>query len=125
MTKKEVAKQYIRHLEKGEVSKILSLFSEKGMVNSPLYGTKKAADFYAELANDTISSLLKIKGIFEEENTNQLALYFQYTWTLANQKKVTFDVVDILQFDKKNNIQNLKIIYDTVQARELFNQLNS
>ena len=125
MTKKQIAKQYILYLEKGEVSKILSLFSEKGMVNSPLYGTKNAVDFYVELANDTASSELHIKGIFEDENSNQLALYFQYIWTLANHKKVTFDVVDILQFDEQNKIKNLNIIYDTVVARTLFNQMNS
>ncbi|WP_299104003.1 nuclear transport factor 2 family protein [uncultured Tenacibaculum sp.] len=123
MDKKEIAKRYIAYLENGEVEKVISLFSDKGMVQSPLYGIKKASDFYNELANDTSNSELSVKGIFQEEDSNQLALYFTYNWTLKNNEKVTFDVVDIIEFDAQNKIDKLIIIYDTVVARQLVKEL--
>lgn len=123
MDKKEIAKRYIAYLENGEVEKVISLFSDKGMVQSPLYGIKKASDFYNELANDTSNSELSVKGIFQEEDSNQLALYFTYNWTLKNNEKVTFDVVDIIEFDAQNKIDKLIIIYDTVIARQLVKEL--
>lgn len=125
MDRKEIANKYIEFLENGEVEKVISLFSDKGMVQSPLYGIKKASDFYNELANDTSNSELSVKGVFQEENSNQLALYFTYKWTLKNNEKVIFDVVDIIEFDTQNKIDKLTIIYDTVIARQLINQLNS
>lgn len=123
MDKKEIAKRYIAYLENGEVEKVISLFSDKGMVQSPLYGVKKASDFYNELANDTSNSELSVKGIFQEEDSSQLALYFTYNWALKNNEKVTFDVVDIIEFDAQNKIDKLIIIYDTVIARQLLSKV--
>ena len=125
MTKKEIAKQYISYLENAEVTKVIGLFSDTGMVDSPLYGIKKAHDFYSELNDDTSNSELFIKGIFEEEGSDKIALYFTYKWTLKDNEKVEFDVVDIIEFDTQNKITKLKIIYDTVIARELLKKLKA
>lgn len=123
MTKKEIAKQYITHLENGNIEQIIALFNKNGIVDSPLYGIKKAAEFYLELNEDTTNSELSLLGIFEENDSNNIALYFTYKWTLKNNTKVAFDVVDIIEFDKQNKIKKLKIIYDTVIARKLIEQL--
>lgn len=37
---------------------------------------------------------------------------------MANGKKVIFDVVDIIRCNNNGKIIELKIIYDTVQARQ-------
>ena len=66
----------------------------------------------------------EVKGIFEQNESNDLALYFSYKWTLKNKQKVEFDVVDIIEFDAENKIKKLKIIYDTVLARKLVASLN-
>ena len=123
MTKKEICTHYIELLEKGEIEQLLSLFNKDGMVDSPIYGQRKAADFYHDLTNDTSNSQLQLLGIFEENESNQVALYFNYKWTLKNNEIVNFDVVDIIEFDDQNKISKLKIIYDTVVARELVKQL--
>ncbi|GAA4268896.1 nuclear transport factor 2 family protein [Hyunsoonleella aestuarii] len=123
MTKKGIAKQYITHLENGNIGQVVALFNQNGMVDSPLYGIKKADEFYRELNSDTSNSELSLKGIFEENDSNNLALYFTYKWTLKNNKKVESDVVDIIEFDNQNKISKLKIIYDTVTARILVEQL--
>ena len=46
MTLKQIALQYISALEKGDVDLIISLFSENGIVESPLYGTKQSFCFF-------------------------------------------------------------------------------
>lgn len=125
MTKKEIAIKYIEHLENGAIEKVINLFNEKGIVDSPLYGIKKADEFYLELNSDTTNSELHLLGVFEESDSNKLALYFKYKWTLKNNEKVEFDVVDIIEFDKQNKISKLKIIYDTVIARKLLEQIKN
>ncbi|MFC2147121.1 MAG: nuclear transport factor 2 family protein [Eudoraea sp.] len=122
-TKKEIAIKYLDYLEKGDIEQIIKLFNEQGIVDSPIYGIKKADAFYRELSGDTTNSELHLKGIFEETNSNKLALYFNYKWTLKNKQKVEFDVVDIIEFDASNMISKLKIIYDTVKSRELIREL--
>lgn len=123
MKKTEIAELYLQHLQNGTVEKIVELFNENGIVDSPLYGTKKASHFYRELQDDTSNSKLTLKGIFEQGNTNNFALYFTYHWTLKNNEIVEFDVVDIIQLDAANKIEKLKIIYDTVLSRELIRKL--
>ena len=123
MNRREIAKEYIAHLENGNIEQVIALFNQDGIVDSPLYGIKKAGEFYLELYGDTSNSELHLKGIFEENDSNNLALYFTFKWTLKNNKKVEFDVVDIIEFDNQNKINKLKIIYDTVIARKLVEQL--
>ena len=124
MNNKEIANIYLRYLENGNIEKVIDLFDQNGIVESPIYGKKKANDFYRELNNDTSNSELLLKGIFEQNDSNNLALYFTYKWTLKNNQKVEFDVVDIIEFDSKNKIKKLKIIYDTVLSRKLVDILN-
>ena len=124
MDKKEIANGYLKFLESGNIEQIIDLFNENGIVDSPIYGIKKADEFYRELNDDTSNSELQLKGIFEQSGSNDLALYFTYKWTLRNNQQVEFDVVDIIEFDSKNKIKKLKIIYDTVLARKLVDGLN-
>lgn len=123
MTQKEVAIRYLEHLENGNMDQVIKLFNVNGMVHSPIYGSMKAEKFYRELKNDTTNSELNLIGIFEENDASRLALYFSYDWTLKNNQNVKFDVVDIIEFDPLNKISKLKIIYDTVLARELVKKL--
>ncbi|WP_186758559.1 nuclear transport factor 2 family protein [Echinicola salinicaeni] len=119
----KIARQYIEFLEKGDSDKIISLFAENGTVESPLYGKMKAAEFYKTLFSDTILSVLELKGIFSEKASNNLALYFNYKWTLKNNELADFDVVDIIEFNRSDEIKFLKIIYDTVKSREIMNKI--
>ena len=57
---------------------------------------------YTELFTDTNNSELSIKGIFEDTLTGNIALHFNYQWTLRNNSHVNFEVVDILEFDGNN-----------------------
>ena len=123
MNKNQVATSYLQFLENGEIDKVIELFDENGIVESPIYGVKKASVFYRELQNDTSKSELELKGIFEQNDSNTIALYFLYKWTLKNNKIVEFDVVDIIDINPEGKITKLKIIYDTVISRRLVDEL--
>ncbi|MEM7086747.1 MAG: nuclear transport factor 2 family protein [Bacteroidota bacterium] len=125
MTKKEICQQYIQLLEKGATAQLIDLFTENAIVDSPIYGLMPASKFYRNLASDTINSELKLLGIFEENDGDSIALYFNFKWTLKTNQLVDFDVVDIIKFDDQHKIIHLKIIYDTVVARGLVKQLAS
>ena len=125
MSIKEIALQYIKFLENGEIDNITNLFTETGKVTSPIYGIKLANEFYKELLNDTQNSRLKLKGIFEEENSKRIAISFNYKWTLKNNSHIEFDVVDIIEFNENNKIIHLEIIYDTVKSRALVKSLKN
>jgi len=125
IAKKEIATKYIDFLEKGTIKELLKLFSENGMVDSPVYGLMDAKQFYHALKNDTINSELNLKGIFQEYDSNKIALYFNYKWTLKNNSQIEFDVVDIIEFNDANQITMLKIIYDTAKSSELINALRT
>ncbi len=123
MTKEEVARKYLFFLEKGEMDKVVDLFTRDGVVESPLYGVLSAKEFYKTLAADTNSSKLSFDGLFFEKNTNRVSLLFDYVWVLKNNKTVEFKVVDVLELTSENKIKKLIIIYDTVNARSLIDTL--
>ncbi len=125
MTRQEIAHNYLLFLEKSEIDKIIDLFAEDGIVESPLYGTLSATEFYKALANDTNASQLKFDGLFFEEDSNRMSLLFDYYWELKNGDKVKFKVVDLIELDDNNKIKKLSIIYDTVQSRKALESLNS
>lgn len=124
MTRREVASSYLELLEKGDMNQVLTLFSENAIIHSPIYGIRKASHFYKELASDTHNSKLELKGIFENEDLKQVAIFFNYQWTLKNAKEINFDVVDILTFSENLKIETLQIIYDTVVSRKAIVELD-
>ena len=124
MNKLAISKSYIEHLSNGDLEQILNLFAENAVIISPVYGKQNYMDFYTQLFADTNNSELHIKGIFEDAMTGNIALHFNYQWTLKNNSRVDFEVVDILEFDNDDKIEKLSIIYDTVQSRKLVEQLS-
>ena len=123
MTKEEVAQNYLSFLEKNEVDKVISLFAEDGIVESPLYGTMPASKFYKALADDTTTSKLKFDGLFLEKDSNRISLLFDFNWELKDGKRVVFKVVDIIVLNSENKIEKLTIIYDTVHSRSAIEEL--
>ena len=118
-------RQYLNALEKADFDQLMTLFSDKAIVISPLYGRRPASEFYKELLEDTKQSKLKLLGIFNNSNEKSAAVNFLYEWTLANGEVNSFDCVDIFEFEKEGKIKSVKIIYDTAQTRPDFEQLKT
>jgi ketosteroid isomerase-like protein len=120
MTPSERAVAYLAALERADLDAILALFADEGVVHSPLYGTKPAADFFAGLFADTARSVLTHKATFIAEDGTGLALHFDYQWTLANGEVVTFEVVDVFRLAGDGRFASMTIIYDTAPLRAAF-----
>lgn len=119
MTKKELTKKYLEYLENGEIDQVIQLFTEDGIVVSPIYGTMVAKEFYYALAADTKASKLNVDGFFVEENSKRVSILFDYYWTLKSDEIIKFKVVDVIELTSENKIEKLTIIYDTVNVRNL------
>ncbi len=118
MNIKEITTLYLEALRKGNMKALSNLFSENGVVISPVYGTMPALLFYETLFKDTKESQLTLLGVFQDiEAKRSFAIHFTYQWTLANGNKVVFDVVDVVKLNDEDKIIELKIIYDTRESK--------
>lgn len=120
-----IANSYLAALEEANLDKVLALFSENAMVISPLYGPRRATEFYPELFEDTSSSKLTLKGVMQGKTTSGetelISIWFHFDWTLADNQPAPFDVVDVLEVDPKSGlISTLHIVYDTFNIRGKF-----
>ena len=123
MNVEEVVKLYLHALEKGSYEDVVKLFTEDAVVVSPLYGTVKASDFYRDLFKDTSKSKITLLDVFVSKNNEQVGVaYFRYEWTLKDGSTVSFECVDVFELEE-GKIKKLKIIYDTYEARRIFNRL--
>lgn len=118
-----IIQEYLKFLAQGNYEALLQLFRPGAIVISPLYGEKKAKIFYQELFQDTQSSTLTLINIFQGQGENTAAAQFRYDWQMAKGQNTSFEVIDVFQFDDQGFIQELKIIYDTHQARPLWQNL--
>ena len=121
---RNIIQQYFKGLELGDATLLILLFSENGIVHSPLYGDMHAKNFYNDLFADTTQSSISLLNIFDNsEKSNVFAAHFIYEWMLKDGNKTKFECVDIFQFDTQSKISELTIIYDTYQVRRIFNKL--
>lgn len=113
---------YLHALNEGNLSAVLSLFTPDAQVLSPLYGAKRASDFYRELFDDTNRSVTRLKTVFDHADTgSSIALHFEYDWTFQNGQLVQFECVDIFELTEDGKyFKSLKIIYDTAPLRADF-----
>lgn len=115
----QLVRQYFQSLQQGNVVAICQLFATDGIVDSPLYGQKHHRDFYTELMEDSGTSTIALKRIFEDSESGDLAIWFRYDWGLDNGERVVFEGVDVFELDEAGKIKKLTIIYDTVNTRQV------
>ena len=121
---KDILGTYLKSLEAGDAKTIINLFSQDGIVHSPLYGDMPVKDFYKDLFDDTTQSVITLLNIFQSStNHNTAAAHFKYQWTLKNGTKTTFEAVDVFNFDEHGKIKEMTIIYDTAKTRSAFEML--
>lgn len=116
----EIGKKYFNFLQQSDLQGLASLFADDGTVISPIYGVKKHTDFYKSLIEDTSESIIQLKEIYAGVLSKNLAIHFEYKWTLKDGKVVDFEGVDVFEFDENDKIKKLSIIYDPAQTRQLF-----
>lgn len=127
MTAKQLCTDYLQALNDGSLEKVRALFTETACVVSPLYGERPAFDFYADLFADTNRSVTTLLNVFDTSDTSRsVALHFQYDWTLADGKQVSFECVDVFELNQDaDRFEKLTIIYDTAPLRQDFKNATS
>lgn len=116
----QLCQSYLDALNEGSLEQVLGLFTENGVVDSPLYGEMPATDFYKALFADTSKSETSLLNVFlPAQDGLSVALHFNYVWTLHSGKVVDFECVDVFHVNaSKDKFTKLKIIYDTHMIRD-------
>ena len=110
---KETINAYLRALGAGEYPDITALFSDDAVVISPLYGEMNAAAFFRKLLADTDHAVITPLRVYTDEEDRSGAAFFLYEWVMNDGRHISFEVVDLFNFDEKGKIAELRIIYDT------------
>lgn len=119
--------EYLSAVEAADLDRVLALFAEGGMVESPLYGTLPATEFYPKLFRDTASSRLTHRATMTGRGPkgDVVSFWFDFDWTLADGTPAPFTVVDVVELDAAGRIERLHIIYDTAPLRSDFTRVNT
>ena len=127
MTHAQLVADYLAALEQGSTERVLALFAPSGVVDSPLYGTLPAAEFYPALFADTGQSRLTLRTTMEGRlgDLPVVSFWFDFDWTLANGEPAPFTVVDVAELDGDGLIATLHIVYDTAPIRAAFERQHS
>lgn len=127
MTHAQLVDDYLAALEQGSTERVLALFAPSGVVDSPLYGTLPAAEFYPALFADTGQSRLTLRTTMEGRlgDLPVVSFWFDFDWTLANGEPAPFTVVDVAELDADGLIATLHIVYDTAPIRAAFERQHS
>ena len=122
MTVDELVARYLEALRDADVVKALALFAAEATVNSPLYGSMPAAEFYPALFADTAESALTLRATMVGGTAEHpvISFWFDFDWTLANGEPAPFTVVDVAELDAGGRIETLHIVYDTAPIRAAF-----
>jgi hypothetical protein len=122
-TADDLVAAYFRALTASDAELAVSLFAADGRVHSPLYGPRPAAEFYPALFADTSRANLTLKSVMRGEDVNgapTVSFWFHFDWRLPSGVAAPFDVVDVATLGPDGKIQELHIIYDTVDVRPAF-----
>ena len=114
---------YLQAIRDADVDAMLGLFADGAIVQSPLYGTLPATEFYPTLFADTASAKLTLLGTMRGTSSDGRALLsflFHFDWVLPGGTAAPFDVVDVAELDDDGLISSIRIIYDTVDVRPAF-----
>lgn len=114
---------YLHALRTADAGLAVSLFTEDGIVHSPLYGPQPAGEFYPALFADTSQANLTLNCVMSgEDQTGQttVSFWFHFDWRLPSGAAAPFDVVDVATLAPGGKIKDLHIIYDTVDVRPAF-----
>lgn len=114
---------YLRALSTADAALAVSLFADGGVVHSPLYGPQPAAEFYPALFADTSQANLTLKSVMvgtDQDRAPTVSFWFYFDWRLPSGAPAPFDVVDVATLRPDGKIQELHIIYDTIDVRPAF-----
>ena len=110
--------RYLQQLESSNVDGVLALFSSDASIYSPLLGWVQPAPFYRKLADASGNSRITLIDICCSTLGHARATaFFRYDWQLKDGSQVSFDCVDVFDFNDDGLIEKMVIVYDTERIR--------
>jgi len=113
-----IVRSYFEFLTASDVSSIVALFADDGFVVSPVLGKVPAGEFFATLNDASAQNILTVHRVMSSDDNRFHAAHFTYDWTLSAGGQVTFDGVDMFEFNDNDKVVSMKIFYDTHPTRE-------
>ena len=113
----DIVTTYFERLTASDNAGIIALFAEDGTVESPVLGTMDAAPFFETLGDASEQNVLTVHCIMSSDDDRFFAAHFTYDWTLSGGGDVTFDGVDLFEFNDDDQLASMKIFYDTHPTR--------
>lgn len=109
---------YLARLAAGDVSGVLDLFADDGVVSSPLTGDIPAREFYPHLAAEVQrSEITPVELFLSMDDPRRAAVRFRYEWTTPASAQTSFDCVDVVTITEDGKIAELRFVYDTHPLR--------
>ncbi|HEM7808761.1 nuclear transport factor 2 family protein [Burkholderia multivorans] len=110
---------YLQALERGDVAAICALFAPDAQIHSPFLGWMAPAPFFEKVAAASGQSrITPIDICVSTTGARRATGYFVYDWGLKDGSVVTFECVDVFEFDEAGLIEQMKIVYDTHPVRD-------
>ncbi|MEI5672376.1 MULTISPECIES: nuclear transport factor 2 family protein [unclassified Nocardioides] len=119
----DLAATYLRALATADVDLVVGLFAEDAVVHSPLYGPLPPREFYPALFADTGQANLTLRSVMSGMDTRgraTMSFWFHFDWRLPSGVAAPFEVVDVATLDAEGLVEELRIVYDTVEVRPAF-----
>jgi hypothetical protein len=105
-------------LERGDVAAICALFAPDAQIFSPFLGWMQAAPFFAKVSEASGQSTIRpIDICVSTTGARRATGYFIYDWVLKDGSAVSFECVDVFEFDANGLIERMIIVYDTYPIR--------
>ena len=113
-----IVESYFGFLTASDIPAIVDLFAVDGFVVSPVLGTVPAGEFFETLNDASEQNVLTVHQIMSSADDRFHSAYFTYEWTLRAGGHVSFDGVDMFEFNDDDKVASMKIFYDTHPTRE-------
>jgi ketosteroid isomerase-like protein len=109
---------YLKELERGDVAAICALFAPDARIFSPFLGWMQAAPFFAKVSEASGDSTIRpIDICVSTTGARRATGYFIYDWVLKDGSAVSFECVDVFEFDANGLVERMIIVYDTYPIR--------
>jgi hypothetical protein len=109
---------YLKELERGDVAAICALFAPDAQIFSPFLGWMQAAPFFTKVSEASGASTIRpIDICVSTTGARRATGYFIYDWVLKGGSAVSFECVDVFEFDASGLVERMIIVYDTYPIR--------
>lgn len=110
--------RYLHAVQQHDYGEVIACFADDAVVVHPIFGRQPAAGFFQTLFAKTSTDKLTVKTIFHcADNPATAAVLFFDEWRSADGTEFKNDIVLIFDFDRRDRIQNLTVVFDTFPVR--------